>query len=278
MKNLFIRTITGTIYVAILIVGLLSGVYIFAGLFAIIAALCLWEFYGLVNLNKQVSVNRIINVCGGVYLFLATFFLISIHLTVKVFLPYISFILFVFILELYRKKENPLMNLAYSFLGQMYIALPIALLNWIVFYPDGHGGVEYTPLILVALFVFIWANDTGAYLIGVSFGKHRLFERISPKKSWEGFFGGLILALSCSLILSYLCPQISLVRWVGLGAFVVILATFGDLTESLMKRTIGVKDSGKALPGHGGFLDRFDSMLFAIYVLAFYMEIFVVAR
>ena len=275
MKNLLIRTLTGTIYAAVLIIGLLSGVYVFAALFAIITALCLWEFYGLVNLNEQVSVNRVINVCGGVYLFLATFLFISTKPAFNVYLPYICFILFVFILELYRKKENSLMNLAYSFLGQMYIALPIALLNWIVFYPDGRGGVEYTPLILVALFVFIWANDTGAYLIGVSFGTHRLFERISPKKSWEGFFGGMTLALSCSLILSYLCPQIPLVHWISLGIFIVILSTFGDLTESLMKRTLGVKDSGKALPGHGGFLDRFDSMLFAIYALAFYMEVIV---
>ena len=275
MKNLLIRTLTGTIYVTVLIVGILSGAYIFAGLFAIIATLCLWEFYGLVNTTPQVSVNRVVNVCGGVYLFLATFFWISTdNLTINVYLPYISFILFVFILELYRKKENPLLNLAYSFLGQMYIALPIALLNWIVFYPV-EQGVEYTPLILVGLFVFIWANDTGAFLIGVSFGKHRLFERVSPKKSWEGFFGGMILAVSCSLILSYLSPQIPLLHWIGLGVFIVILSTFGDLTESLMKRTLGVKDSGKALPGHGGFLDRFDSMLFAIYALAFYMEIFV---
>ena len=275
MKNLFTRTLTGTIYVTVLILGILTGPYVFAGLFAIIAALCLWEFYGLVNMHHRANVSRIINVCGGVYLFIATFFWISTDLTFKVYLPYISYILFTFIMELYRKKANPLLDLAYSFLGQMYIALPIALLNWIVFYPTGIGGVEYTPSILVGLFVFIWANDTGAFLIGVSLGKHRLFERISPKKSWEGFFGGMTLAVSCSLILSYLCPQIPLLHWVCLGVFIVILATFGDLTESLMKRTLDVKDSGKALPGHGGFLDRFDSMLFAIYALAFYMEIVV---
>lgn len=272
MKNLFIRALTGAIYVAVLVLGILAGAHVFAGLFAIIVALCLWEFYSLVNTHQHVRVSRVINVCGGVYLFLATYFLIRTGSTFKVYLPYVVYILFVFIQELYRKKENPLLNLAYSFLGQIYIALPIALLNRIVFFP---ANGEYTPLILIGLFVFIWVNDTGAYLVGVNFGKHRLFERISPKKSWEGFFGGMVLSVSCSFILSYWCPQIPLLHWVGLGVFIVILATFGDLTESLMKRTLGVKDSGNVLPGHGGFLDRFDSMLFAIYALLFYVEIVV---
>ena len=273
MKNLIVRTLTGILYVAVLIGGIFGGTYTFAGLFAIITALCLWEFYGLVNLKTEVNVNRIINVCGGVYLFLATFVCVNWDLSFKVYLPYLLFVLLVFIVELYRKKENPLLDLAYSFLGQVYIALPIALLNRIVFLPAETGGVEYAPLILASLFIFIWTNDTGAYLFGASFGSRRLFERISPKKSWEGFWGGMVLSVSSSLLLSYFCPQIPLFHWVGIGICIVVLSTFGDLTESLIKRTLNVKDSGKALPGHGGFLDRFDSMLFAIYGLVFYIEI-----
>ena len=274
MKNLLIRTLTGIIYAGVLLAGVLVGNYSFACLFSIIIILCLWEFYKLVELKNQVSIVKIFSICGGVYFFLATYFVVSEKWNFFIYIPYFAYLLLVFILELYRAKENPLLNLAYSFLGQVYIVLPISLLNRVAFLPLGaEGEVVYTPVILLSLFIFIWSNDTGAYLVGMALGKRRLFERISPKKSWEGFWGGMTLAVLSSIIITQVYPEVKYIQWVGLSILVVIFATFGDLSESLMKRTLGVKDSGKALPGHGGFLDRFDSMLFAIYALFFYVEV-----
>jgi len=237
--------------------------------------LCLYEFYRLLNIQRDTEINPYIHGVGGAIMFITVFLYINGTAGRMIFSLYLLYIVGTLICELYANRKNPIERLAYIFFGQGYIAVPFSVLNVLAFPESGANGRVYQWIWIIALFVFIWANDTGAYLIGVSIGKHRLFERISPKKSWEGFFGGMTLSVSCSLILSYLCPQIPLLHWVGLGVFIVVLATFGDLTESLIKRTLGVKDSGKALPGHGGFLDRFDSMLFAIYVLAFYIEIVV---
>ena len=273
MKDLIRRAITGAIYVAILVACIFGGIYSFACLFTLITIFCLWEFYGLVNMHEEVFVIKSLNVLSGAYLFIATFLFIWKDIGFCIYLPYILYILLVFILEMYRKKPNPVLNWAYSFLGQVYIALPIALLNRIAFFPDSNGVMSYIPLILFSLFVFIWVNDTGAYLLGVTFGKHRLFERISPKKSWEGFWGGLVLAILSSMIFGYFLPDVGYLHWAFLALLVVLAGTFGDLVESMMKRTFNVKDSGNALPGHGGFLDRFDSMLFAIYAMFIYIEI-----
>ena len=122
--------------------------------------------------------------------------------------------------------------------------------------------------------IFIWANDTGAYIIGSRFGKRRLWERISPKKSWEGFFGGLVFTLVPAVIFAYFHPEIAGYHWIGLSVGVVVFGTWGDLIESLIKRTLNVKDSGCSLPGHGGFLDRFDSLLLAVYAMFFYIQLF----
>jgi phosphatidate cytidylyltransferase len=167
---------------------------------------------------------------------------------------------------LYREKANPLHNWAYFILGQMYVALPFSLLNFILFI-DG-----WQPIVLLSVFVTIWVNDTGAYLFGVTLGKHRLFERISPKKSWEGFFGGAAMALASGYVFSLLIPQISLINWLFFSEIIVIFGTFGDLIESLMKRTVNMKDSGNIIPGHGGLLDRFDSMLLAAPVIFIYLS------
>jgi phosphatidate cytidylyltransferase len=142
-------------------------------------------------------------------------------------------------------------------MGQGFIALPFSLLSYI-FFING-----FQPLILLAVFVTIWVNDTGAYLVGVTLGKHRLFERISPKKSWEGFFGGAFFALISAYVFSLFIKDLSLIQWLIFSEIIVIFGTFGDLAESLLKRTLNMKDSGNVIPGHGGLLDRFDSMLLA---------------
>jgi phosphatidate cytidylyltransferase len=181
----------------------------------------------------------------------------------------------VIISALYGKQRDPVTHSAYIFLGHFYITLPLSLVNWVAFSIGSDGGVHYEPVWLLALFVFIWANDTGAYITGSLFGKHRLFERISPKKSWEGFAGGLFFAGAASGVFAFFRPETPVYHWVGLAMAVAVFATWGDLIESQMKRTLNLKDSGKTLPGHGGFLDRFDSLLLAVYALLFYLQIFI---
>ena len=264
MKNLLLRTISGVVFVLILVSAIWFGPYSFVGVFGLIVFLCLFEFYSLVNKVKDVSVRKVVNCMAGLYLFLAFFLhlLLSIPL-ILLLIPYFVYIINVFVVGLYLKKENPVKNWAYSFLGQMYIVLPFSSLNMICLLPDNTGTVVYSPILLLALFAFIWINDTGAYLVGITFGKHRLFERISPKKSWEGFWGGVVFVLASSFVFAHFVTSIPMLHWLCMAVVTVIFATWGDLVESLMKRTLGVKDSGKMIPGHGGILDRMDSVILA---------------
>ena len=274
MKNLIIRALTGIIYVVIVTGGVLINSWTFLILFSVITFLCLWEFYGLVNQYKGTDISRVFNCLGGSVLFVATFLFASGITNYTIFLLYLLYIIIVFVAELYRKKEDPLKNLAFSFLGQLYIALPYSILNFLGFIKLGSGDIYY-PLLILSLFVFIWINDSGAYLTGMAFGKHKMFPRISPKKSWEGFAGGVFLTIGAAWIFAYFEPVIPVYHWMAMALVIIGLGTWGDLIESLMKRTLGVKDSGKVLPGHGGFLDRFDSLLFAIYGQFIYVELFI---
>ena len=274
MKNFITRTLTGFAYVIIIIAGIFVNQYTFLALFSVVVIACMWEFYGLLNKCQQLNISRITNCLGGVVLFASTYLYASGKVTHAVFLPYLCYIVFMLVFELYRKKGNPIHHLSIAFLGQCYIALPLSLLNMIAFAEYQEGAIRYYPLLILSLFAFIWVNDTGAYLTGMSFGKHRLFERISPKKSWEGFFGGLIFTVLSAFVFAHFETNIPYYHWIGLAIAVVVFGTWGDLIESLIKRTLGVKDSGRSLPGHGGFLDRFDSLLLAVYGMLFYIELF----
>ena len=180
--------------------------------------------------------------------------------------------------ELYLKQEDPIHDWAYTMMSQLYIALPFSLLNILAFHATPQGFVAYDAILPLSVFVFLWMNDTGAYLCGSLLGKHKLFPRISPGKSWEGSIGGGILVILVAVLVWYLTDQYNLnqlgltaVEWVGLGLTVVVFGTWGDLVESLFKRTLGIKDSGNILPGHGGMLDRFDSSLLAIPAAVVYL-------
>jgi phosphatidate cytidylyltransferase len=276
VKNLAVRTLTGIAYVAVILSGL-SSPFLFPVVFSIAVWLSLWEFYGLVRLcDGAPSPQRLAGAAGGVYLFLACFVYVNGWWSGHVFLPYVLFLMYMFVSEMYRQKETPVHNWAFLLLGQIYCAASFSLLNRIVFWPVGDGPrSEFAPLPALILFVFVWLNDSGAYLIGSRWGRHRLFERISPKKSWEGFWGGLVLTLASSQVFAFYFPAIHWYHWLGMAAVVVVFATWGDLVESLMKRTFGVKDSGALLPGHGGALDRFDSILLALPALYIYLELFI---
>lgn len=274
MKNNFIqRAVTGVLFVIVLVGCILYSPLSFGILFTIISVLSVHEFAQLVSKSSEVSINKTITALGGAYLFLALMsFCTQQSVGARVFLPYLGLLLYMMITELYLKKKNPTGNWAYSMLSQLYVALPFALLNVLAFQNSPEtGSVTYNPILPLSIFVFIWLSDTGAYCVGSLIGKHRLFERISPKKSWEGSIGGGIFSIASSLGFAHFFPFMSEWQWVGLAIVVVIFGTWGDLTESLMKRQLGIKDSGNILPGHGGMLDRFDSALMAIPAAVVYL-------
>jgi len=163
------------------------------------------------------------------------------------------------------RNSNPVHNWAYFLLGQVWIALPFSLLNFIVYFNN------YQPLLILSIFILVWMNDTGAYLIGITLGKHKMIPRVSPHKSWEGFAGGILVTLLTGYLLSLWLYQLDLPQWLFMSLIVSIFATFGDLLESLWKRTFQIKDSGNAIPGHGGFLDRFDSLLMVVPAVLIYL-------
>lgn len=277
MKNLIVRSITGIFFVAAIVVCFMKP-FAMEFLFALITGLSIWEYCGLVNNVKGVQVNRLISTIAGVYFFLAVGgFCSGIVPTAAVFIPYLLTIIYLFISELYAKTENAINDWAYTMLGQMYIALPFSTINVLAFNATANGNIVFNNLVPLCVFVFLWANDTGAYCAGSLFGKHKLFPRISPGKSWEGSIGGAIIVLAVAFGIGQyengLDSQtgLTVLQWMGLGLVVVMFGTWGDLVESLFKRTLGIKDSGNILPGHGGMLDRFDSSLMAMPAAVVYL-------
>lgn len=276
-KNLITRSITGILYVAIMVTSFLQSFNMIV-VFALITGLATWEFTGLVNEYIHVNVNRRITTVAGVYFFLAVAGVNSGAIqTNAVFVPYLLTIIYLFISGLYTKSDDSVNDWAYTMLSQMYIALPLSTINVIAFRQAEDGLNYYYYLLPLSIFIFLWTNDTGAYCTGSLFGKHKLFPRISPAKSWEGSIGGGILVLIVASIMYYIESQgenlsgLNLIEWLGLGLVVVVFGTWGDLVESLLKRTLGIKDSGYILPGHGGILDRLDSSLMAIPASVVYL-------
>lgn len=279
MKNLITRSITGVLFVAIIVVCFMRPEAMIL-LFALVTGLTVWEYTGLVNQIDGVTVNRFISTAAGVYLFLAIAGFCSGITPSAVFIPYLLSVIYLFISELYTESKNAINNWAYTMLSQMYVALPLATINILAFRDIG-GQVVFSFLTPLSIFIFLWANDTGAYCFGSLFGKHKLFPRISPGKTWEGSVGGGILVLVVAAIIGYLESSnadqmvggstMSIPEWMGMGLVVVFFGTWGDLVESLFKRTLGIKDSGNILPGHGGLLDRFDSSLMAMPAAVVYL-------
>lgn len=271
-NNLIQRSITGIIFVACLVGCILTGPIPFTILFALITAMSIYEFGTIVNRTGHVQMNRNISALAGVFLFLCFGYIGVAPGSNEIFIPYLLLIIYLLISELYKKQPNPVNNWAYSMMSQIYIALSFSLLNVLAYHSDATTSVsQYNPIIPLSIFIFNWVNDTGAYCTGMLFGKHRLFERISPKKSWEGSIGGAVFSMIAAYVLSLYFPFLSTMQWLGLGLVVVVFGTWGDLTESLLKRTLGIKDSGNILPGHGGMLDRFDSSILAIPAAVCYL-------
>jgi phosphatidate cytidylyltransferase len=269
MKKLLIRVATGAVFGIVLLASILYNNISFGALFALVTCLAVNEFCNLIHEYKKTTFSTPIAIIGGLYLFLAFFMLDKVAEPFILFIPYIILIVFTFIRELYKKASSPLDNFAYFALSQLYVALPFALLNMLTTF----GPAGYNYIMPLSIFIFLWCSDSGAYFVGSAIGRHRLFERISPKKSWEGSIGGGVLALIAAYVLSIYYPTLGTFEWMGMAAVVVVTGTWGDLIESCMKREMGIKDSGNILPGHGGVLDRFDSAILAIPSVVIYLYI-----
>ena len=276
MKNLLTRTLTGILFIVIITTAVLSGAYTFLFIFGIISLLGYIEFINLTQFGRKFDkILLMLDMAGACALFLAVFSFsgqLPYNFQKASILTYIIYLIARPVTQHYSTPEkSPITSWAYSILGQIYVVLPLALLG-VWGYKSDYQLFMNTEYLLMALFVFVWTNDTGAYIVGCTLGKHRLFERISPKKSWEGFFGGLAFCIILASLANYIIPgMLSTAQWIGMGILISIFSTWGDLCESLLKRTAGVKDSGKILPGHGGILDRFDSELIASPVIFIYL-------
>lgn len=282
MKSVITRTITGIFFIAFVVWAIMYNPISLWALLALITGVSLYEFYKILFKGEFTTLQYLMHISAGIYLTTilwleATMVMEASDSRAVTYAPYLLYVMIVFITELYAKHEEPFTYAAKSLAGHLYIALPVGLLSFIAF-----GGLSilsiYMPIMLLALLVIIWVYDTGAFVTGMTFGKHRLFERISPKKSWEGFWGGVAFALLAAwsiyaILENYGLNQMELYKWLGFALVVVVSATMGDLTESLLKRTYGVKDSGRILPGHGGMMDRFDSVFMAAPAAYIYLSL-----
>lgn len=262
MKHFQTRSLTSLVYAVVLVSSMLLHELFFAAVFLVLMVLALVEFY---RMSEQTGAHpqKIMGIVTGVLFFIFLFGTARESLPVTTLLIPVIFLFLTFAVELYRKKTGPLANVAFTFLGFLYIAFPMGLTNILVF-PGLPGNEKYYPYILLGVTLTIWIFDSFAYIIGTALGKHRLFERISPKKSWEGAVAGGVMAMLAGVLNAILFPFVELAGWIILSGIVIFAGLFGDLVESLFKRSIDLKDSGNLLPGHGGILDRLDSFLFTV--------------
>ncbi len=266
MSNFFRRTLTGAWIVIFVMGGFLLHPYSFFLTGLVILVGTQYEYYLMIR-NTGVRPQMIPGIISGIAAYTIGTLIASGLIPKNSFLILIPVMLIIMVTELYRKQDKPFDSLAHTFFSVLYTALPFSMFPFAAFSHVGlgsilpHEGIIFSPGIIIGFFLLIWANDTGAYLTGVTIGRHKLFERISPKKSWEGFFGGFITAILAAWLLSGWLGVVDRIHWIVIAAIVSIAGTYGDLVESMLKRSLGVKDSGTIMPGHGGFLDRFDSAI-----------------
>ena len=276
MKEILVRASTGLVFITVLIGAIVCNKYSVAALFFVVSLLGLIEFFKLMEKGGFKPKKTAGAIVGGlVYLIIALY-----SMTTEVTFAYLLFIfpllVLLVVLELFRKSEYPVTNFAFSVMGIVYVVIPFAMLNFFAYNTTYYETIEiegYQYILLLAFFVIQWANDTGAYVSGKAFGKHKLFERISPNKTWEGAIGGGVFALIAGFIFAY-TTESNVVHWLIISLLIVVFGTLGDLTESQIKRSVGVKDSGNILPGHGGILDRFDGVLFSAPFVLSYLHLF----
>lgn len=271
MKELGLRISTGLIFLVVVIGCIIWNPYSLASLFYVVGVLGMLEYYSLAKVGG-VHPQFTLGIITGTVLYL------SIELVKLQVLPTVAisisipFFVAIFVKEMYRQRPDPFTNIAHTVVGIIYIMAPLALLNVFTFTEIIE---EYNPGVVLGFFIMLWLNDTGAYVFGRLFGKHKLFPRISPNKTWEGTIGGILAALGGGIVMSIYYTELDLSTWIILGIIVSVSASFGDLVESLLKRSLSVKDSSNLLPGHGGILDRFDGVLLASPMAFTYLMLFV---
>lgn len=267
MKDIAIRSLTGAFIVTSIIGSILINKFAFALLFFIVTIFGTYEFYKMLAKTKykpQVVFGTIVSAI--LYIILS---LIAHNILSPLYITLVIVLLFIIpIRELYRKNDSPIQNISQTIFGILYVGMTLGMINFLFYH--GHNGEETFHFIL-AFFVVIWTSDTFAYLTGMSIGKHKLFKRISPKKSWEGLFGGLIAAMVVGYIFSLYYTDLPTIAWIGYAFAISVSGVYGDLIQSMFKRSLNIKDSGNIFPGHGGILDRFDAVFVAIPVAIAYV-------
>jgi phosphatidate cytidylyltransferase len=271
LSNLQQRVIAAIIAIPFLLFCVLYSDYTFLVLFLVIGVLAQLEFYKLVG---SISDNLPLTFYGtfcGVVMHVLAFFIEKGDLAYQYYYVLSPLLTFVFFIKLYKSKDDkPFKNIAYTFLGIIYVALPFTLFTVLAFIKND----TYDPNIVLGCLFLLWSSDSGAYFAGTKFGKTKLFERVSPKKSWEGSIGGLVTAMVVATIISKYYTNYSPFQWYAIGVIIVVAGTYGDLVESLFKRSINIKDSADTIPGHGGFLDRFDGLLLSIPFIIPFVKLF----
>ncbi len=266
MRNLIVRTISGVVLLGIVLGAAFGGPYAYGSFLLLIVVVGMWEFYNIAAATGAVP-HRTLGLAAGIVLFVTSFFLFhgfvsvpqsesAVDMLIGGTLYFAALIPLCFIVELFHESETPLRNVATTLMGIFYVAFPMSLMLFIPVLITG----EWKPEAFLFYLFIVWGNDVFAYLTGIAIGKHKMSPRISPKKSWEGFAGGIVGAIAMGAVGSIVVGG-SLGMWLGLAAVVAITSVFGDLVESMFKREAGIKDSGKIMPGHGGVLDRFDALL-----------------
>lgn len=268
-SNLTQRIITGLLGATLIVAGIVFSEWSYFAIFFIICFLSMREFYALSGIDGMIP-QKSLGTISGLLIFCLSFFIERGSISYRYYFLIFPLVSCVYVIKLYKKFERkPFTNIAFTFLGIFYVAVPFALLN-IATYENGFYNFE---IIFGCLFI-LWATDTGAYFAGTFFGKSKLFERISPKKSWEGAVGGALLAFIFAIVIANYFSTLEFWQWMVVAAIIIVGGIFGDLVESLLKRSIEIKDSGDSLPGHGGFLDRFDGLLISAPFIVAFLEIF----
>lgn len=269
LSNLWQRIIVGVLGAALFVGSIVVSEWTYFALFLGLMLLGLFEFYKLAG-AQNIKPNKFIGIVLGAVLYTSLFLIEEELIAGELLYLTMPLLGLAFVLELYRKQPQPFTNIAFTLLGVMYVALPFGLLHKVAYLP--HNTYTWQPVL--GLMLLIWSADTGAYIAGKNFGKHKLLERVSPGKTWEGWFGGTLLTLVVAYVLSIYLQDLAVYQWIGIGVIVSVFGVLGDLVESLLKRSLGVKDSGTLLPGHGGILDRFDSLILAIPFIIAFLQIF----
>jgi len=269
MNNFLQRILTGILFVIVVAGGIIYHPFAYFVVFFLVVIAGIYELNNMLT-KVDVKINFLTSLSLGVFIYLAVFLVNSGISQSSIYYLIIPLVSLIFISELFNPQSKPLSNIGSSLLGAVYLGASFAMMH-VLGFQDG----VYNYKLPLSVFILVWVNDSGAYVSGISIGKHKFFERISPKKTWEGTIGGFVFTLIGAYIISLYWTELNSTQWIIFGGIISVMAALGDLVESMFKRHIGIKDSGNILPGHGGILDRFDAVIFALPMAVFYIKFFV---